>query len=87
MRSTKCGQSLLNENTLTFDRTFNKRHHLNVVAGVTVQEYKFSSFRGTAWDVPRESLGISGLDEGRGAAAQLLEVDQPHGVGTGPREL
>ena len=45
-------QSLLNENTLTFDRTFNKRHHLNVVAGVTVQEYKFSSFRGTAWDVP-----------------------------------
>lgn len=57
-------QSLLNENTLTFDRTFDKRHHLNVVAGVTVQEYKFSSFRGTAWDVPREGLGIAGLDEG-----------------------
>ena len=52
------------EHALTFDRTFNKRHHLNVVAGVTVQEHKFSSFRGTAWDVPRESLGISGLDEG-----------------------
>ncbi len=56
-------QSLLNENTLTFDRKFNK-HHLNVVAGVTFQEYKYSSFRGTAWNVPRESLGISGLDEG-----------------------
>lgn len=57
-------QTLLNENTLTFDRTFNRRHHLNVVAGLTFQEYKFSNFRGTAWNVPRESLGISGLDEG-----------------------
>ncbi|WP_418992567.1 SusC/RagA family TonB-linked outer membrane protein [Alistipes sp.] len=57
-------QSLLNENTLTFDRTFNRRHHLNILGGVTVQEYKYFSFRGTAWNVPRESLGIAGLDEG-----------------------
>lgn len=56
-------QSLLNENTLTFDRRF-KKHHVNAVAGITFQEYKYSSFRGTAWEVPRESLGISGLDEG-----------------------
>lgn len=54
---------LLNENTLTFDRTFDKRHHLNVVAGVTVQEYKFSSFAARRGTFPRGARD-AGLDEG-----------------------
>ena len=58
------GVSLLNENTLTYTRTFNKKHNLNAMVGYTMQSYKGSSFRGTAWEVPRESLGISGIDEG-----------------------
>lgn len=58
------GVSLLNENTLSYTRTFNKRHYLNALLGYTMQSNKSSSFRGTAWEVPRESLGISGIDEG-----------------------
>lgn len=56
--------SLLNENTLSYNRTFNRKHNLNALVGYTMQTYRGSSFRGTAWEVPRESLGISGLDEG-----------------------
>ena len=56
--------SLLNENTLTYNRTFKRKHNLNAMVGYTMQNYNWSQFRGTAWDVPRESLGISGLDEG-----------------------
>ena len=62
--------SLLNENTLTYNRTFKRKHNLNAMVGYTMQNYNWSQFRGTAWDVPRESLGISGLDEG---AAQPLK--------------
>ena len=58
------GVSLLNENTLSYTRTLNKKHYLNALIGYTMQSYKSSSFRGTAWEVPRESLGISGIDEG-----------------------
>ena len=80
-------QSLLNENTLTFDRIVqqtppSERRGGRYSAGVQIFEF------------PRHGVGRSpreprhfGARRGRGAAAQLLEVDQPHGVGTGPREL
>lgn len=58
------GVSLLNENTLSYTRTFDKKHYLNALVGYTMQKGSSSTFRGTAWEVPRESLGISGIDEG-----------------------
>jgi len=54
----------LNENTLTYNRTINNNHRLNMVVGATFQEVKTSSDGMQAYFVPRESLGISGLDEG-----------------------
>ncbi len=56
--------NLLNENTLTYARTFNKKHSLNVVGGATLQELSLYRYGFTASQVPNESLGMSGLDEG-----------------------
>jgi TonB-linked SusC/RagA family outer membrane protein len=53
-----------NENTVTYNRTFNKIHALTVLAGVTEQGGNTSSGGFRAIQVPNESLGISGLDEG-----------------------
>jgi len=53
-----------NENLLTYSKKFNKNHQLNVV-GVFSQQYSNSSYFGAkAFQVPNESLGLSGLDEG-----------------------
>ncbi|MGX5817093.1 SusC/RagA family TonB-linked outer membrane protein [Chitinophaga lutea] len=56
--------NLLNENTLSYVRTFNKKHSINAVAGWTLQ--KVTSYRHgfTSTQVPNEALGMSGLDEG-----------------------
>jgi TonB-linked SusC/RagA family outer membrane protein len=56
--------SWLNENTLTWSRTFHKVHNLNVVGGFTAQGGKSSSSTISAIQLPNEDLGISGLDEG-----------------------
>lgn len=55
---------LLNENTLTYNKIFNKAHSLNVVAGFTTQKTKLITSYFQASGVPNESLGISGLEEG-----------------------
>ncbi len=54
----------LNENTVSYNRRFNKNHTLNAVAGFTMQKTTNSANGFTANQVPNESLGISGLDEG-----------------------
>ena len=56
--------SWLNENTLTWNKRFNKNHILNVVGGFTLQKTKSLSDGFTANKIPNEGLGISGLDEG-----------------------
>ncbi len=53
-----------NENTITYTNTFNKIHSLTVLAGITAQGGSTSSGGFRAIQVPNESLGISGLDEG-----------------------
>lgn len=57
-------RSLLNENTLTYNKSFNRDNVLNAVAGFTVQKIRTGSNGFAAIQVPNESLGISGLDEG-----------------------
>jgi len=56
--------NLLNESTLTYNKTFNKDHVLNAVGGFTVQKINLGSNGFAAIQVPNETLGISGLDEG-----------------------
>lgn len=54
----------LNENTLTYNRKFNKNHTLNVLGGVTFQGSDFKRHGLSAVHLPNEALGLSGLDEG-----------------------
>ncbi|WEK20038.1 MAG: TonB-dependent receptor [Candidatus Pedobacter colombiensis] len=53
-----------NENTLTWNKTYNKIHNLNVLAGFTQQGNTSSAYGFGSNFLPNESLGLSGLDEG-----------------------
>lgn len=54
----------LNENTISYSKTFNKKHNINGVAGITAQEslYKYNSV--STIQIPYESLGMAGMDQG-----------------------
>jgi TonB-linked SusC/RagA family outer membrane protein len=54
----------LNENTVSYKKKYGKYHELNAVAGFTIQGRTSRAFGATAIFVPREPLGVSGLDEG-----------------------
>jgi TonB-linked SusC/RagA family outer membrane protein len=54
----------LNENTLSYDQSFNDKHRINTVVGATFQQINTTLDGMQAYFVPRESLGISGLEEG-----------------------
>lgn len=56
--------SLLNENVLSYNRRFNKLHQLNALVGFTVQHNSVSSYGYDSRNLPNESLGIDGLDQG-----------------------
>ena len=53
----------LNENTLTWRRRTNG-HNFTVLGGFTMEGSQRSSFGASAFQVPNENLGVSGLDEG-----------------------
>lgn len=57
--------SLLNENTLSFRRSFNKDHTLDAIAGFTAQKTTSSSYGASANHIPNEALGIAGINEGQ----------------------
>lgn len=54
----------LNENILTYQTNFKRKHFLNTMLGVTLQnsDYEFYSYR--MKQIPNESLGISGMSQG-----------------------
>ncbi|MNK01769.1 vitamin B12/cobalamin outer membrane transporter [compost metagenome] len=54
----------LNENTLSYNKKFNKDHELSAVGGFTMEAGKGRSFGAFAKLLPNEGLGLSGLDEG-----------------------
>jgi len=56
--------SWLNENTITYQSSFSKFHNLNVLLGITAQGGKSNGYGLRAIQIPNETLGISGLDEG-----------------------
>ena len=56
--------NLVNENTLTYNKTINRNNVINAVGGFSMQRVKLSADGFSAIQVPNESLGIAGLDEG-----------------------
>lgn len=54
----------LNENTLTYDKKFNKHHRINAVGGFTVQGNHYGVHGLSANQLPNESLGLNGLSQG-----------------------
>ena len=56
--------SWVNENTLTYNKIFNTRHSLNVVAGMTEQEVNTSSYGFMANNLPGQANGVSWLESG-----------------------
>lgn len=58
----------LNENTLSYRKRIKKHHILDVVTGYTMQKRSTSNSGFAANQLPNESLGIDGLDEGNATA-------------------
>lgn len=54
----------LNENTLTWNQHINSENNLNVVAGLTLQGNRYSSYGTSANHLPYEELGLAGLGYG-----------------------
>lgn len=55
----------VNENTLTYTKSFNKNHRLTAVGIYSLQYNRTRSTGFSAIKVPNETLGIAGLDEGQ----------------------
>ena len=53
-----------NENTLTYLKQFNKSHKLDFVTGFTLQGTNTAGGGFTSINVPNESLGVNGLNQG-----------------------
>lgn len=62
--STSKSFSLLNENTLTYDKLFNKRSRLNAVVGFSWQKFNNEGYGFGSTNIPNESIGYKGLGQG-----------------------
>ncbi|WP_303011637.1 TonB-dependent receptor [uncultured Bacteroides sp.] len=70
--------NFLNENTLTYNVKLKKGHALKLLGGFTIQDANMFSSEIKAINVPNESLGIAGLDEGEITSAPI--VDSSNGL-------
>ncbi len=55
---------LLNENTLNYQKTFNKDHLFSMLGGFTLQSYEVNSKGHSVWHIPYEEFGMAGLKDG-----------------------
>jgi TonB-dependent starch-binding outer membrane protein SusC len=67
----------LNENTITYDKAFNKDNALNIVGGFTYQEFKNSSVTSTVTglstnNLGTDNLGIGGATDGSNTSLNTL---------------
>ncbi|WP_353139983.1 TonB-dependent receptor, partial [Pseudopedobacter sp.] len=53
-----------NQNTLTWNKVFNRVHKLTVMGGTSIQENKFDQYGYGTINIDREELGMSGLETG-----------------------
>lgn len=61
---TEESRSWLNENILTYVKTFNKKHSFNALVGMTFQGDYYKYYRMDVQQITNEALGMSGMDEG-----------------------
>lgn len=57
-------QEWMNENILTYNRKYNKRHNFNAMVAFTMQGTMPQSYKFENVLIPNEDLGISGMDDG-----------------------
>ena len=57
-------RSWLNENILTYAKTFNKKHNFNALAGITFQGDYSRYYSARVQQITNETLGMSGMDTG-----------------------
>ncbi len=70
--------NLLNENTLSYSKKFNKKHTLKALVGLTMQDIRTYGNGFSSILIPNESLGMKGLDEGQITKAPITDVS--HGL-------
>lgn len=66
--------NFLNENTLTYNINLKRGHRLKVLAGFTLQDSHLFTNGYTAVNVPNETLGIAGLDEGEVTKSNIAKT-------------
>lgn len=57
-------RSWLNENTISYVKTFAKKHNFNALAGITFQGDYYKYYYMKVQQITNEALGMSGMDEG-----------------------
>lgn len=67
----------LNENTISYDKTFNKTHAINLLGGFTYQEFKNASVTSTVTglstnNLSTNNLGIGGANDGSNTTLNTL---------------
>lgn len=54
----------LNENTVSYNKTFDKKHNISAVGGITLQESQYKYNSNSYIQIPFESLGMAGIKNG-----------------------
>lgn len=54
----------LNENTLTWQTNFNKKHYINTMVGLSFQNSDYEYYQFKTIKIPNESLGMAGMSDG-----------------------
>lgn len=62
--STSESKTWLNENTLTYQKVYNKIHSFNAMIGFTTQASNSSAYSMKTNNIPNESLGMAGMSQG-----------------------
>lgn len=62
--STSERKTWLNENILTYQVNFDRKHFINALAGMTMQESVYDFYSMKTINIPNESLGMAGMSQG-----------------------
>ncbi|MGN0189194.1 MAG: SusC/RagA family TonB-linked outer membrane protein [Candidatus Cryptobacteroides sp.] len=63
----------LNENLLTYQTSVKKTHYFNAMAGVTLQSSDYEAYSFKTINIPNESLGMAGMNEGTPSTTNSLK--------------
>lgn len=62
--STSERKTWLNENILTYQANVDRKHFINALAGITMQESMYDFYSMKTINIPNESLGMAGMSQG-----------------------